>query len=291
MDLRTVMLMLAVGSFLFGLLLLIFSFNNNRPHEIPFWIAAKILQAVGSLLLYLRTDTFDLLTMLANITLITGCAYEAWAVRILTGQTVKHRVHILTSAGIIMACLSAALLTSPYRRGLIYLLQTLFYILPAIFLFGKSDGKFSLRLILGICYCVTGSVFLTGAMLCFIFPETALKLADSAVHSSIPIISYSIFLVSGFIMLMLAKEKSDMLVQEIQKNLKISEIRFQKIVETAIEGILIFDENYRITFANKNMALMLGYTAEEMTGMSYDSLIPEDFMDIFNYQVSLREKR
>ena len=28
-------------------------------------------------------------------------------------------------------------------------------------------------------------------------------------------------------------------------------------METAIEGILIFDDNYKITFANQNMASML----------------------------------
>jgi len=290
MVLETVMLLLSIGSFLFGLLLLIFGISYKMPQEIPFWIASKILQALGSLLLYFRTDVYDFVTVLANITLLAGCAYEAWTIRILTGQSVKQKVHILTSAGIILACLSSALLTSPYRRGAIYLLQTLFYILPALFLFGKSDRKFSLRLILGISYCVTGTVFLFGAVLCFIFPEVALRLADSAVHAVISIISYFIFLVSGFIMLMLAREKSDMLVQEIRKSLKKSEIRFQKIVETAIEGILIFDENYRITFANKNMALMLGYTVEEMIGMSYVSLIPENYMDIYNYQVSLRKR-
>ncbi len=62
---------------------------------------------------------------------------------------------------------------------------------------------------------------------------------------------------------MLAKERSNMQVQEIQKALKQTEIRFQRIVETAIEGILIFDKDYRVTFANKNMASILGYTALE----------------------------
>lgn len=73
---------------------------------------------------------------------------------------------------------------------------------------------------------------------------------------------------------MFAKERSDMQVLEIQKNLKKSEIRFQQIVETAIEGILIFDNHYKITFANKNMASMLGYTVAEMIGRPYISRKP-----------------
>ena len=89
MDLRTVMLMLAIGSFLFGLLLLVFKYIKNDPQEVPFWIMAKMLQTVGSLVLYSRTNTYDGLTALANIALLLGCAYEAWAVLALSGQLAR----------------------------------------------------------------------------------------------------------------------------------------------------------------------------------------------------------
>ena len=36
-------------------------------------------------LLYLRTDIFDCVTAQANAALLLGCAYEAWAVRELSG--------------------------------------------------------------------------------------------------------------------------------------------------------------------------------------------------------------
>lgn len=290
MDLGTVMLMLAVGSFLFGLLLSIFKFNNNRPEEIPYWIAAKILQAVGSLLLYYEADSVALLTILADILILAGCAYEIWAVRILMGHSVNPGSHISTAVAIILASLVSIFMEYPFRNGYIFLLQSILYFLPGLFLLGKSYGKFSLRLILGISYFSTGAVFLTSSVVCLFFPENALSLRKSAVFNIIPIASFCIFLISGFIMLMLAKEKSDMLVQEMQKNLKKSEIRFQNIVETAIEGILIFDENYNITFANKNMASMLGYTVEEMIGRTYVSFIPESHTDVYNYQVSLSKK-
>lgn len=66
MDLRTVMLMLAVGSFLYGLLLAVFKYKKNTPQEVPFWIEAKVLQSAGFFILYFRTSTYDGLTMLAN---------------------------------------------------------------------------------------------------------------------------------------------------------------------------------------------------------------------------------
>lgn len=68
------MLMLAAGSFLFGLLLAMFRFNKTNPQKVPFWVEAKILQAAGSLMLYFRTTTFDGLTVLANTALLSGCA-------------------------------------------------------------------------------------------------------------------------------------------------------------------------------------------------------------------------
>lgn len=53
MDLRTVILMLAVGSFIYALLLIVFKFNKSNPQEVPCWITAKILQGIGSLMLFI----------------------------------------------------------------------------------------------------------------------------------------------------------------------------------------------------------------------------------------------
>jgi len=268
--------MLAIGSFLFGLLLIIFRFNKNNPQKVPFWITAKILQAAGSLMLYYRPGTFDGLTMLANIALLLGCAYEAWAIRILSGQAVKRWLHILTSVGIILVSSITICLFEPYRKGLFLLLQSAFYFLPGIFLFRETEMKFSLQSLLAVCYCVTGSVFLLNAIVCLAFPAYALSQDSNAIFNVIPVVSFCIFLISGFILLMLAKERSDVQVLEIQKNLKKSEIRYQRIVETANEGILIFDEHYKITFANKKMASILGYTVDEMLERPYASFFPKN---------------
>lgn len=61
-------------------------------------------------------------------------------------------------------------------------------------------------------------------------------------------------------------------------------------METAIDGIIIFDKHYKITFANKNMVSILGYTVDEMIGRTYVSFFPEDKLNIYYYQKSLRKK-
>lgn len=290
MDLRTVMLMMAIGSLLFGLLLIVFKYKKSNPQDVPYWITAKILQAAGSLMLYIRTNTFDGITLMGNVFLLLGCAYETWAVRILSGQQVKRLLHIIISAVIVFVSSIAALLASPYRGGIFFLLQSTFYYLPAIFLFRRSRRNFLLQLILAVAYSVTGTVFFTASAISLIFPGSALNIEGNVIFGVIPITSFGIFLTSGFILLMLAKERSDLQVKEIQESLKKSETRFQQIVETAIEGILIFDEKYRITFSNENMASMLGYTIAEMLGRTYLSFFPESHIDVYYQQEELRKK-
>ncbi|NLW23277.1 MAG: diguanylate cyclase [Tissierellia bacterium] len=286
MDLKTVMLILAVGSFLFGLLLAVFKFSR----KVPFWLPAKHLQAVGSLLLYFRTNTFDALTLLANIFLLLGCAYEAWAIKILSGKWVKGQHHFLISLGIILLSPLIFYLDDPYRLGTIFLFQSIFYFLPSIYLFNSSDKKFSLQSVLALCYSLTGSVFLFSSILCLIFPSIALSIVRDIIFLIVPGVSFCIFLISGFILLMLTIERKELQLMEMQKDLEKSEIIFRQIVETSIVGILIFDENYKITFSNENMASMLGYTVDKMIGKPYISFFPESQLDIYYYQKSLRKK-
>ena len=291
MDIRTVMLMLAVGSTLFGLLLVIFKLDRNNPHHIPFWTFAKFLQAAGSFLMYLRPGTFDTLTVLACTALLLGCVYETWTILYLTGEKiVKRSVHVLTTAGIILVCILAIFMNETYKSGVIFLLQSVFYFLPGLLLLFKSEIKSPLQKLLGICYCFSGIVFLTASIICLGFPNQVNQLQDHPISSMIPCVSYCIFLMSALILLMLAKERSDMQIKVIQETLHKSALRFQQIVENSIEGIVIFDKDYKVTFANKNMASLLGYTVDELLGRPYISFFPESQLDIYRQQESLRKK-
>lgn len=274
MDLKTVMLLLAVGSYLLGLLLIFLRYKKSNPQKIPFWIEAKLLQGTGSLLLYFRTGVFDGLTLVANIMLLLGGAYEAWAVRVLCRKPVPPRFHLSLSAAIICAGVASQLMVEPYRLGFLFLLQSILYFLTSLFLLCKPHIRRSLQLILSGSYCFTGGVFLLNAILCLGFPDYAQAQGSDVIFSIIPLATFFIFLASGFILLMLAKEKSDQLAWQMEKSLLETERRFQRIVETAIEGILILDPNYMITFANPKMASALGYYVEQIIGRSFISLFP-----------------
>jgi len=59
-----------------------------------------------------------------------------------------------------------------------------------------------------------------------------------------------------------------------------SEEWYRQIVETSLEGILKIDINHRLTYVNKPMAGMLGYTMAEMVGKQIEDFIsPEDLPD------------
>lgn len=102
------------------------------------------------------------------------------------------------------------------------------------------------------------------------------------------IIGYCIFLVSGFILLMMAKERSDQQVAEIQKSLAQKERQFQRVVETAIEGILMFDNQFRITFVNERMAAVLGFSVDEMLGRDYADFVAAGHQAVARDQELLR---
>lgn len=61
--------------------------------------------------------------------------------------------------------------------------------------------------------------------------------------------------------------------KQAEEQLRESESRYSRIVETAREGIWAIDEERRTTFVNSHMAAMLGHTDEEMMGRVIDEFI------------------
>ncbi len=59
--------------------------------------------------------------------------------------------------------------------------------------------------------------------------------------------------------------------------LRESEERFRSLTEVAADAILVMDANNALLYANPAAELLFGYTAEELSGMSITSLMPERF--------------
>ncbi|MGL5064018.1 MAG: PAS domain-containing sensor histidine kinase, partial [Microcoleus sp.] len=78
--------------------------------------------------------------------------------------------------------------------------------------------------------------------------------------------------------------------KQAEKALKESESYYRCIVETASEGVWMFDADSKITFANSMMAQMLGYTVEEMLGKSLFEFIDSDRAAIAETYVQRRRQ-
>jgi PAS domain S-box-containing protein len=66
--------------------------------------------------------------------------------------------------------------------------------------------------------------------------------------------------------------------------LRESEEKYRRIVETAYEGVWVFDADNKTTFVNRRMADMLGYAPEELLGKALDDFLPEEQMESAIYQ-------
>ncbi|KHK03975.1 PocR ligand-binding domain-containing protein [Desulfovibrio sp. TomC] len=72
--------------------------------------------------------------------------------------------------------------------------------------------------------------------------------------------------------------------------LRESEAMFRRIVETAHEGVWVFDGDYATTFVNQRMADMLGYRPEEMSGRRLVDFLPEESLAEAKHQQHRRRQ-
>jgi signal transduction histidine kinase/FixJ family two-component response regulator len=218
MDFKTLILTLAIGSFVFGFVLLLFQYREERSRRIPFWVAAKFLQGAGSLLLFYRDVTPEYMTVvIANTLLLSGCAYEGWAVFHITGRIVSRRAHLSATIGIVAGCIIMLYLNPPNRIAINFLIHTIFYALPGWALLNYKTEKSLLRSFLGLSFLLLAVIFLTGALRALFVPEQCDILFGIEIHRIMLPAVYCMMLVSGFSMLLLAKEKSD---QELHESLR-----------------------------------------------------------------------
>jgi PAS domain S-box-containing protein len=215
MDMNTVILGLSVGSYLFGILLILYQYRKEPSQKIPFWIAAKFLQGTGSLVLYYCDARFPSVADMAGIgLLLLGCSYECWAVFHITGRVVQRPLHCAVSAAILAACGLMVFLAQPYRQAVTYFIHTLFYILPGWALLNRPGKRSLLGTVLGGAFLLVALIFCTRALMMLFVPETA-HLLLSAILSQIMLpVVFCMMLISGFSLLLLAKENRDRELQE-----------------------------------------------------------------------------
>lgn len=286
MENRTAILLLAIGSFVFCFLLILFQYRKDASQRIPFWIPAKFLQGLGSLLLFLHDRPPDFLTLVtAGNLLLLGCAYESWTMFYLVGRRVPTRLHLWVAVGIVVACLSSFALPHPGDTVLIFCLHIVFYVLPAYALLRNNNTKSILRIALGCSYLVLSLVFLANMLwnsIDFLYDEAVVR---SLIGIVMPSSIYCMMLISGYSMLLLAKDRSDQDLKVAEASLRERDAQYRQIVDTAIEGIVSLDTEGCIAYANNQMALLLGCKAATLEGKKLVDFLTPDQRAAFGEQL------
>lgn len=78
-------------------------------------------------------------------------------------------------------------------------------------------------------------------------------------------------------------------LKKVEETLMDREEHYRLIVDTANEGVWVFDENYITTYANKRMADMLGFEPDELIGKSLKDFINEK--DIPHYEMEVTKRK
>jgi PAS domain S-box-containing protein len=80
----------------------------------------------------------------------------------------------------------------------------------------------------------------------------------------------------------------------VQKDIQEFTRRLEKIVEMGDDGIIVFDEGYRIEFANTMASDLTGYPKEKLVGMDFRRLLNErdiGYLDQMHLEVGIDESK
>lgn len=87
----------------------------------------------------------------------------------------------------------------------------------------------------------------------------------------------------GIVVDITERKKAEEMLRESEKN-------YRQLIETLQEGVWAIDKDANTTFANPRMALILGYTVEEMLGKSLFSFMDERGVEIAKYNMERRKQ-
>ena len=75
-----------------------------------------------------------------------------------------------------------------------------------------------------------------------------------------------------------------------EQDLRESETRYRRLIETMNEGLAVTDKDFRLTFMNERFCEMLEYSRYELMGHRIGEFIPEDFQGMLEEQLNRRKR-
>jgi PAS domain S-box-containing protein len=269
-NIQTAILALAVGNFVFGLMLVLFQIHEERSRRIPFWTAAKFLQCVGWLFLAGRGTIPDTLSVLVgNFALLCGFAYECWAMYRISGRPVSRRLHASSAAGVAAVCVVLVFISSPSVRIVVASLVTAaFFALAGRATLTFAGSKSILRTYLGVIMWLMVTIMCARALWAALSPEGFALFTGNVVQIITFGFVYYMMLTSGFGILLLAKQRTDGELRGVLKEQR-------AILDTLPSGLCILRDRV-IESCNPAMEAMFGYAPGTLQGQRVGVLYDGD---------------
>jgi PAS domain S-box-containing protein len=95
---------------------------------------------------------------------------------------------------------------------------------------------------------------------------------------------------SNHVSIALAQSQNLEALRESEKRYRSSERRYRRMIETTLEGVWVMDAGGIITFANQQIASMLGYTQEEVVGKQLFAFMDEEWQAIAAKNLQRRQQ-
>ncbi len=268
LDIHTIINLMAIGNISFALILFAYKNNSETVRASGFFVISKILQTLAWILLGLRGQISDLLSInVGNILLILGFALETLALTTVRAPSRRREMlhGALALAGILawLAFGRAANTRVAWASlGTLVLFGT-----AAACLLREAAGS-RLRGAVGLLYLAfCGSLALRAVTAFRAGPDFQLMSWSWAQMLSFCVL-YFVLVTGGVVFLLLQKELSD---QERNE----SELQYRTLVEKATESILIIADG-RIAFANPAVARTLATPLEAVLGQEFLRFVHPD---------------
>ena len=269
LDIRTIILTLAFGNFVFAVVLILLQKGQEAVQRNHFWSTAKFLQCSGWLLLAGRGTLPDLLSYtLGNFCLISGFAYECWAIFRISDRPVPLAYQWASTLYALVGVLAATPLSATGRLAASTLLSAPVLALTAWAILRGGSPHSSLRAYMGWSTLLLAVAAVIRGILAIASNGEFVLFSQNPIQFISFIILFYMMLANGFGMLVLSKEQTDLRLQEVLKEQ-------QAILDTLPTGLCILRDRV-IVQCNPAMEAIFGFAPGSLLGKSVRSLYASD---------------
>jgi len=294
LDIRTLSFVMGATYLALGLSMVHHAANSKTYPGFKAWTTAIILEWVTVVLIGLRHLLPDVITIVvANWLYYAALVLFYLGFRAFAGGPVKPRPHMIVGFLVMLVIFPLLTYVRPSLNARICIISfaSAFYFFSCAIVLARDIRRVLGRLNKLLMGCLSGmSVVMALRGGFFLIPANAANdfMSSGTFHGMalLGVFVFAVLLVIGLIQL-----NSQMIERELyweQERLRESEESYRHLVEDSLQGVVIAQDNpLRLSFVSRPMALITGYSHEELKAFGSDQIMelihPEDRGKLFQH--------